>query len=251
MRLGRRIPTSAVTRQCAAPKLPGLIHGASPSISWLTVFLKAYAIVADRRPEMRRTWMPFPRPHLYEHPYGIGRVAIHREHRGVRWPLFAGISRPASRSLRELQNEIDWLQTAPLRDIPAFRSQYAFSAYPGVVRRMSLWASLNLSGERRCRRYGTFAMTTLAQTGAVRTHPATLGPVTLTYGPVSDVGEVTLSLVVDCRIHDDTAAGRCLQEIEQTLNGEIAEELVAIPASHDRYRALLMNADAERRRRAA
>ncbi len=45
---------------------------------WCSLFTKAYAGVAARRPELRRAYIPWPWPHLYEHPINVASVAIER-----------------------------------------------------------------------------------------------------------------------------------------------------------------------------
>ena len=38
-----------------------------PRPSWCAIFTKAYAVVAARYPELRRAYLKFPFPRLYEH----------------------------------------------------------------------------------------------------------------------------------------------------------------------------------------
>src|SRR5262245_54153380 len=47
--------------------------------SWIAIFLKAYALVARDFPELRRTYVPLPWPHLYEHPYSECTVLVERK----------------------------------------------------------------------------------------------------------------------------------------------------------------------------
>src|SRR5258708_3009650 len=39
--------------------------------SWTVVFARAFALVAAEVPELRRAYLGFPRPHLYEHPDSV------------------------------------------------------------------------------------------------------------------------------------------------------------------------------------
>src|SRR6266478_1897999 len=97
-RKGVRLPLSAARKVVAewlyhAKKVPSLplnrsmnvgelmdARAASPSRpSWVAMFLKAYAIVARDRPELRQSYIPFPWPHLYEHPISECAVLVERD----------------------------------------------------------------------------------------------------------------------------------------------------------------------------
>src|ERR1700730_15760903 len=56
---------------------------------WTAVFLKAYAILAQETPELRRVYIGLPRPHLYEYPSSVGMVAFERQTAGGA-EVFAG-----------------------------------------------------------------------------------------------------------------------------------------------------------------
>src|SRR5205085_12534444 len=55
---------------------------ASDRPGWCAIFTKAYAITALRFPELRRAYLPFPRPCLYEHPHSIASIAVERQYEG-------------------------------------------------------------------------------------------------------------------------------------------------------------------------
>src|ERR1700682_4481842 len=63
MRLG---PVVQARKQCLARP------------SWAAIFLKAFSIVAARRPELRRAYRSFPWPHLYEHCRSLGLFSVER-----------------------------------------------------------------------------------------------------------------------------------------------------------------------------
>src|SRR5262249_43346786 len=62
----RRVPTVPVQRRMRLAAVAAARSAARPRPGWCAVFTKAYAIVAAARPELRRTYLAFPRPHLYE-----------------------------------------------------------------------------------------------------------------------------------------------------------------------------------------
>src|SRR5436305_1580513 len=69
MTLGRRMRlTAAAEARRRAGGRPG----------WCALFTKAFALVAARRPGLRRAYLPCPRPRLYEHPFSVAAVAVPR-----------------------------------------------------------------------------------------------------------------------------------------------------------------------------
>src|SRR5262245_12643327 len=79
MHATQRVPRAALRRRMQLAPVIAARRAARPRPSWAAILLKAYAFVADARPELRRVYMPFPRPHLYEHPVNIASVAIERQ----------------------------------------------------------------------------------------------------------------------------------------------------------------------------
>src|ERR1700730_7359520 len=59
------------------------------------VFLKAYAILAQETPELRRVYIGLPRPHLYEYPSSVGMVAFERQTAGGGAEFAGRIKEPA------------------------------------------------------------------------------------------------------------------------------------------------------------
>ena len=131
------------------------------------MFLKAYSTVARERPELRRVWMPWPRPYVYEHPNGVGRVDLEHRRREEDWTLFGTVTAPETRTLTDIHGCLASLQSDSLESVKPLRSQIALGHYPSVVRRVALWLALNRSGRHRCDRFGTFRLVSAAGAGAV------------------------------------------------------------------------------------
>ncbi len=54
-------------------------------ISLSLVFVKAYALVAARRPELRQVYVRWPLPHLYQYRDSVAIIATHRQWRDESW----------------------------------------------------------------------------------------------------------------------------------------------------------------------
>jgi hypothetical protein len=91
---------------------------------------------------------------------------------------------------------------------------------------MFWWVTLNLSGYKRCKRFGTFGLSSYGNLGAENLHPISPLSTTLTYGPIdAATGKVVVKLIYDHRVLDGAYIARRLRDIEDALNGPVSEEL--------------------------
>src|SRR5262245_46529093 len=66
--------------------------------SWSAIFIKAFSLVATRFPELRRSYMLFPWPRLYEHPHSVATLNVERQVHGEKMVLYAHVEKPEQRS---------------------------------------------------------------------------------------------------------------------------------------------------------
>ena len=91
---------------------------------------------------------------------------------------------------------------------------------------MFWWITLNISGYKRCKRFGTFGLSSYGNLGAENLHPISPLTTTLTYGPIDPAtGRVVVKLIYDHRVLDGAYIARRLRDIEEVLNGPIRDEL--------------------------
>ena len=194
------------------------------------LFLKSYAIVSESCPALRQAFLRWPWRHLVEMPHSVGMVAINRRDEELDedrlcWGRFI---RPAEQSLVELQAALDAYQHQPLVEV--FRRQVWHSKLPTPLRRFVWWVNLNLVVKSRARRLGSFSISSLAGQGAWnRSHPA-IHTTSLTFGPLDDQARMLVTMICDHRVLDGALAARALGDLETTLNGPIARELIALSA---------------------
>lgn len=222
--LARDIPVFPVERTLRLAGLDQARQAAVPRISWAMLFLKAYALVARRRPVLRRAWVSWPWPHLVEWPSSVGMLAMHREWAGQPIVCWARFCHPEERSLVELQGHLQWYRTQPVE--VAFRRQVRFARFPLPLRRLIWWWNLQVAAAPRARRLGTFSISSLAAQGACnRGHPSIL-TTSLAYGPLDDAGRMVVTLLCDHRVLDGMLAAQVLAELEEVLCGAIRRELL-------------------------
>ena len=229
----RKVPLCTMQRTVhLAPLLEARAHCA-PRPGWCALFLKAYGIVAARRPQLRWAYMPWPWPHFYEHPESVASVTVERRVGDEDVVFLAHVLGPQNQSLAALEEHLRHFKTAPIDRIGLFRRIRQISRLPRTLRRLMWWFGLNTSGHRRARHIGTFGLSVTAGLGAVGLRP--LSPLTtnLGYGMVGADGSVDVRLTYDHRVLDGGTVGRALVELDEALNGPILAELesMAEPAA--------------------
>ncbi len=218
-----QVPTCAHDRYCQLTELVKARREHATRVSWSLIFIKAFAMIANRHPVLRQTYMRWPIPHLYQHPESVAVVATHRDVRGEPWLFWSRFPHPDTTSLIALQQRLDVYQQEPVERI--FSQQWQLSMLPTPLRRMIWWWNLNVSGPKRAKRSGTFFLTTVASHGVEIQHPPAFLTSNLTYGPIDAKGICRVTLAYDHRLMDGRKVAECLQELEATLCGEIANEL--------------------------
>jgi hypothetical protein len=228
----RRIPSAPVSRtfDIAALVEPRAGHRARPS--WSCVFMKAYAMVGAEHAPLRRSLLEFPWARLYEHPWMNCALAIERMYEGEEG-VFVGIFRaPEQQTLEQLQQALSWYKHETLEKVGFYRMALRFSRAPAPVRRLLWWGALNVSGIKRCKRFGTFGLSSYGALGAEQIHPISPLTTTLTYGPIDPAtGRVVVKLIYDHRVLDGAYVARRLRDIEEVLKGPILDELRHDPAA--------------------
>jgi pyruvate/2-oxoglutarate dehydrogenase complex dihydrolipoamide acyltransferase (E2) component len=227
-----RIPSAPVSRTIDLGALaePRRRHAARPS--WASVFMKAYALVGASHPPLRRSYLEFPWPRLYEHPSMNCALAIERSYRGEDG-VFVGLFRaPEQQTLAQIQQSVEWYKNEALEKVGFYRMALRFSQAPTPIRRLLWWSTLNVSGYKRCKRFGTFGLSSYGALGAEQVHPISPLTTTLTYGPIDRATQhVVVKLIYDHRVLDGAYVARRLRDIEEALHGPILEELCGGPST--------------------
>jgi hypothetical protein len=197
--------------------------------SWCALMTKGFALVAARRPELRRAYRAWPRPRLYEHPTSIASIAVERRFADEQGVFFAQLRDPETRALADLDEYLRRCKEAPVESIGSFRRLLHLSRWPRLIRRL-IWCSLlGWSGKARARYLGTLGVTTTSGLGATLVNVISPLAVTLSYGPIAESGNVEVRLMFDHRVLDGAAAARALAELEASLLGEIRDEVLTYP----------------------
>jgi hypothetical protein len=228
MHFAQKVPTIPVQRRMNLARVVAARDATGRRPSWCAIFTKAYARVAATRPELRRAYLSFPWPHLYEHSLTVASVAIEREFEREPAVFSALVRRAEKLPLAQLDANLRRFKNQPIESIAAFRRTLRVSRLPFPLRRLAWWIALNAWGRKRAHYMGTFGVSVYAGLGAASLHPLSPLTTTLNYGVIEADGTVDVRLTYDHRVLDGATVARALKHLESVLNGEIATELLAL-----------------------
>lgn len=227
LHFAKQIPSIPVQRCINVSRLVEARECAVRRPSWCAIFTKAYGFVSQAWPQLRRSYITFPTPHLYQHPTSVASVAIERPFGDEPAVFFAHLADVETRSFAGIDDKLRQYKTTPLKSIGAFRRAMLVTRLPLPLRRLLWWSALNLSGRRRARMIGTFGVSAYAGLGAASLHPLSVLTTTLNYGVIEPNGDVDVRLVYDHRVLDGATVARALGDLDHVLHNEILAELQA------------------------
>lgn len=225
VRTANKMATAAYVRDFDLSELAGLRKQVRPKIGWNVLYMKAYAIIAEKNPVLRQCYVGFPWPYAYQHESNVCLLTMSREYEGEERLLFARFNQPESRSLVELQAQYDHLRKAPVNEIKQFRHQIRFAKSPWFVRRFAWWMMMNVLPRKRMSHFGTFGMTLSGYKDACA-HKV-LSPSTTAIGVdvLPRKGQAKFTLTFDHQILDGVPVVNFMDQVYKVLNGAIADEL--------------------------
>ena len=197
--------------------------------AWAALFAKAFALVAEEMPDLRRAYVKFPWPHLYEYPKSTLSMVFERDWHGEMVILTTRLGSPEAMPLKTLSDTIKTTKDKPIEDNVDFRRMFAMAKWPLPLRRLIWWLGLNI-GRQRGNYFGTFGITVYSGLGAESLHPLSPLTATINYGVIADDGTVAVRIMYDHRVLDGSMVARTLVRMEEKLTGEVLVELKAMAA---------------------
>jgi len=221
----RKIPTIPLSRDLNVSTLAEARERCASPPSWMAIFVRAYGLLSARHSVLRRAYIRWPIPHLYEHPVSECAVIVEREWRGEAVTLGAKIRQPESTPVHVISDHLRRFREAPVESISAFRQILRLGRLPWPVRRFGFWLTLNWSGPKRAKRFGTFMASSLGTLGVHQEH--SVAPLTsyFSFGAIAPDGGVRARIVYDHRVTDGRTIGRCLADLQTVLDTELHSEL--------------------------
>jgi hypothetical protein len=221
------VPSVPVQRVMNIAPVVAARAAANPKPSWPSIFAKAYALVAEEDPVLRRAYIKLPSPRLYEYQASSVSLVVEREYQGEMIVLTLLIRNVAQKPLIAITDAVREAKSAPVESIRMFRRMLGLARLPTPIRRAIWWLGLNI-GRQRGNYFGTFGLTVYSGLGAESLHP--ISPLTgvINYGVIGEDGKVAVRIMYDHRVLDGSQVARTLERIERTLHGPILDELRAL-----------------------
>jgi hypothetical protein len=196
--------------------------------AWALLFAKAFAAVAAHHPELRRAYIKYPWPHLWQANESVATVAVEREYRGEPGVFFGFVRAPDTTPLSALCATLEEWKTRPVEDVHEFRRQIRYARRSLPIRRLLWWYATAWSGRTKTKNFGTFGVSLTGASGATALN--LVGPVTvaLNTGVVQDDGSTDVRLHFDHRVLDGMPVARALAEIEDHMRTQLVAELTAM-----------------------
>jgi len=192
--------------------------------SWTAIFAKAFAIVAVEIPELRRAYIKYPWPYLYEYAESTVNIASEREIMGDIGLLPIRFRQPEAFPLEVLSQMIHQAADTPIEQTRFYRTVIRTARLPLFIRRLVWTFTLNVPKARRYA-FGTYAVSSVARWKTELGTTRSPVPCLLSYGPMDTDGNVDVRLNIDHRILDGGLAARVVSRLEEVLNSSILEEL--------------------------
>jgi hypothetical protein len=202
-----------------------------PLISWSAILIKAMALTSRKWPELRRAYITFPWPHLYEHPHCVASVVVEREWHGERAVFFDQIPAPENQSLREIDRVVESLKDLPIENVGGYRRLLRITRYPWPLRRLMWLVALYGAGRMKSKYFGTVSINSIPSRHLRITQSATPVSVSFVYAPAGPDGRMPLQIFFDHRVTDGQNLHRVVADMEAILNRDIVDELNALSAS--------------------
>ena len=230
MHFSAQVPSVTAERRMDLRPLVAARAARAPRAGWCVLFSKAFAMLGRDYPALRRSYVKFPWPRLYEHPHNIVALNVERALNGESIVLYCLIRAPENRSLAEMDAIVRHHQEEPLEKLRSYKRSLGMGRIPWPLRHWFWWASLNVFGRRRCHNYGTFSISSVAAQGAGLLHLIPLLTATLHYGMFDEQHRLDMRLSWDHRVMDGTTAARVLTDLESVLNRDMVRELTGTRA---------------------
>jgi hypothetical protein len=219
------VPTIGAERTIRVSAAAAARRAMTAPPGWSAIILKAYALAAERRPELRWVFLSMPWPHIYEHPCSVATVVTEREWQGEFGVFFDQIVAPEAMPLMQIDEMIGGLKRNPIESIGGYRRMIRYTRLPSLIRRPAWRLGLRGSGYLHARYFGTYSVNAIGLPRAAVVQTATPLTVSLTHMPLEPPGQIRICGAFDHRVIDGMAVGRALGEVEAIINDAMIAEL--------------------------
>ena len=224
MHFSQQVPAVTAERRMDLGPLMAARAASPLRPSWTVLFGKAFAMLGREHPVLRQSFMKFPWPRLYEHPYSIAAINIERRLSTEDIVIFCLIRRCENRTLEEMEAMVRHHRETPVEQLRCYQRSEGMGKIPWPSRRHAWWMAVNMFGRRRCHNFGTFSVSSIASQGAGLLTVVPLLTAAVHYS-LFEGSILPMRLTFDHRVMDGATVARILVDFEQMLNRELVTEL--------------------------
>jgi hypothetical protein len=221
----RRVPAYTVERRMNLADAAAARNSWAKRPAWTAIFAQAFSLVAQETPCLRRSFIPFPWPHLYEHAEPVAIFSVERmlEDEPAVFPCRAPA--PHRWTLADLDAHLRRAKGDPIAEVPEFRRTLRLARLPWPLFGWAMWLALHASGRLRARHCGTFGVSSTASLGAGVVFACSPFTCLLCYGMFDASNRLDVRLTFDHRVFDGADAARALVALEEAMHGPILATL--------------------------
>jgi hypothetical protein len=241
MRASRGVPFVAVRRTLDIARLAGARSALSQRPAWAVIFAKGFAQLAREEPRLRTVFLKWPYARFYELPQTVANIVV-RPTASPEGVMLFPVKAPDLIPLMEADASLRKAKSDPIEQTPFFRKTLTAARLPLPLRLLAWAIGLNI-GRQRGNFFGTLLVTSVAAFGGGEVEALGPGPYIFSYDKVTGDGSIDVMVRWDHRITDAADIGIALSRLEQILNNQVADELLALapegqePALHGRIGA--------------
>ncbi len=137
-----KVPSVPVERRMNLAPLVAARELATPKPGWCSIFTKAWGFACAAHPPLRRAYLSFPVPRLYQHPINVATIAVERTYGDEDAVFFIQMTRPETKPLAEIDRRLKWFKDRPLDSAAVLVRQMKLAGLPGPLRRLVWWGAL-------------------------------------------------------------------------------------------------------------
>jgi hypothetical protein len=163
MRASAGMPFVAVRRRLSIGRLAAARTDLRNRPAWAVIFAKAFAILAQDQPTLRRVYLKWPWPHFYEFPQTFAMIVVAPDATPDGVLLFP-VKAPDLTPLPAADAEVRNAKTQPIEATVFFRKTMIVTRLPDPIRRLAWAIALNF-GRQRGNYLGTLLVTSVAAFG--------------------------------------------------------------------------------------
>lgn len=222
-----KIPLCTIEKQVRFKDVNATRIRSAQRVGWSSIFTRAMGLASMEFVDMRRSWLPYPYAHIYEHPIPIGSVAISRSIDNHDAVLFGMIQEANIMGLGSINSKLHRLKTEPVEKINLFKRIRRTSRFPWPIRSIIWNYALFVSGYCKAKNMGTFGISSVSKFNATTMELLTPLTSALNYSQVEENGNCTLRLTFDHRIMDGQQVAQILAFVEEAINTSVKEEILS------------------------